>query len=134
MQPPTIPEVGHKIQLFGGANERTTNELLTKGEANMAAELKEGLNVRKYCKHGPFDRTERRLSGKREKHEELKPCPFCGSRASIHRITIGRVGDEYHIFKPACISKTCVCKTTGLYFESIEAAVSAWNNRSLIPE
>ncbi|MCI5217740.1 MAG: hypothetical protein D3914_00750 [Candidatus Electrothrix sp. LOE2] len=26
MQPPTIPEVGHKIQLFGGANERTFNK------------------------------------------------------------------------------------------------------------
>ena len=52
--------------------------------------------------------------------EELKPCPFCGAKATLWRE--GGVDRPYHIL--------CGCGGRVGWFETREEAIEAWNRRT----
>lgn len=58
--------------------------------------------------------------------EELKPCPFCGGKAKIHRST-----DELHPNRwyPGCADRHCLGRNKGKYFPNELQAIKAWNTR-----
>lgn len=56
-----------------------------------------------------------------EYKEELKPCPFCGSSASLHS------GTEDH--EIVCSNPDCDAAFIARSFSSIEEAIAAWNRR-----
>lgn len=53
---------------------------------------------------------------------ELKPCPFCGSRATVSYNT-------YFGFIPWCTMPLCILNELCAGHETEEAAVAAWNRR-----
>ena len=57
--------------------------------------------------------------------EELKPCPFCGSK----RIAPEIFNDDDDVTVEYAIS--CLnCKAQSSYFTSFEDAINAWNTRA----
>lgn len=56
-----------------------------------------------------------------EYKEELKPCPFCGSEASINS------GTEDHYV--VCRNDDCAAALIARSFASAEEAIAAWNRR-----
>ena len=54
---------------------------------------------------------------------KLKPCPFCGDRAAIHKKNDDEVGFCYFVF---CTK--CCCETQ--YSRTEEEAISDWNRRA----
>ena len=57
-----------------------------------------------------------------EYKEELMPCPFCGSEASINS------GTEDHYV--VCRNDDCAAALIARSFSSIEEAIAAWNRRA----
>ncbi len=55
------------------------------------------------------------------KREDLKPCPFCGSRAIMHI-------DSGYLYYIECINLACVARDTRWFKSEIEA-IEAWNKR-----
>jgi Lar family restriction alleviation protein len=56
-----------------------------------------------------------------EYEDELKPCPFCGSEASINS------GTEDHYV--VCRNDDCAAALIARSFSSAEEAIAAWNRR-----
>lgn len=57
---------------------------------------------------------------------ELKPCPFCGSKASIVHDKPFRGNEPTYHPVVACTN----CKAAMGYFRDNQEAVNAWNHRS----
>ncbi len=61
---------------------------------------------------------------------ELKPCPFCGGKASIEQIP----STTWDRFVPHCNSHKCIAFYIGYVDEGIydtkTKAINAWNRRS----
>lgn len=56
---------------------------------------------------------------------ELKPCPFCGGKAELHRTNHVPAGYDY---TPRCKNASCCGRLTKKY-SSIETAIYFWNRR-----
>lgn len=58
---------------------------------------------------------------------DLKPCPFCGGKA-----TIGKALPDWHkLFKVRCADDNCIGSTIGnTMYLNAQAAADAWNRRS----
>ena len=55
-------------------------------------------------------------------NNKLKPCPFCGAEAEVHK----NVFAEGTVYTVECISCSC-----GLdWFDTEEEAIEAWNRRA----
>lgn len=54
--------------------------------------------------------------------EELKPCPFCGSKAEFDPLSLG--------VSVYCPNEECPTTPETGYCDTQEAAVAAWNRRS----
>lgn len=54
--------------------------------------------------------------------EDLKPCPFCGSEASVHSGT-----EDHYVL---CRNDDCVAALVARSFSSREEAIAAWNKRA----
>lgn len=61
--------------------------------------------------------------------EELKPCPFCGSKAILRKVATGRnrSGYEYYI---RCGNIHCPVYVHTLNRNTEDEAVEAWNMRA----
>lgn len=69
--------------------------------------------------------------------DKLKPCPFCGGEATVYDYeaeydiydpdTLGYVDTEHHTKYGVCCN---TCKAMMPEFNSEEAAIISWNNRS----
>lgn len=55
--------------------------------------------------------------------DKLKPCPFCGSSAELHKI-----GCEYYVDCNLDFGN-CPCIPHSWHFETPEEAAEAWNTR-----
>lgn len=58
--------------------------------------------------------------------ENLKPCPFCGSKAFVAEI-IG-INTLYAVFCPA--DEDYCIKPSTKYYKTREEAINAWNRRA----
>ena len=64
---------------------------------------------------------------------KLKPCPFCGGKASVfkaYRVVYGinlGLGTAYTV---ACETERCVLEGGGGLFDSEYSAIKAWNRRA----
>lgn len=60
--------------------------------------------------------------------DELKPCPFCGGKASINFDSEAIVDSQGRHWAYNVVCDKC-CATSGLAY-SIEMAIEAWNKRA----
>ena len=60
-------------------------------------------------------------SGKEQTMSELKPCPFCGSKAEVY--------EECEMVKIRCSSYMCQASVNG-WHDEVEDAIEAWNRRA----
>lgn len=61
--------------------------------------------------------------------EELKPCPFCGSKAILRKVATGRnrSGYEYYV---RCYNLNCTVYVHTFYRDTEDEAVENWNRRA----
>ena len=57
---------------------------------------------------------------------DLKPCPFCGGRASVRRIP-GKIYDLYNVY---CMNEDCFIEPSTHHYYCKEEAIEAWNRRA----
>ena len=62
--------------------------------------------------------------------QELKACPFCGSKAEI--LELARTDKEKQVVKVYCTNVACICSQPAIGFVDQEEAVKAWNTRSTV--
>ena len=55
---------------------------------------------------------------------ELKPCPFCGARAYVHRKILRASVTIWYV----CLCEECPCQTWGS--DNMQEAIEAWNRRA----
>ena len=58
---------------------------------------------------------------------KLKPCPFCGGKAIIAKITYGEVNTFYSV---TCDNWRCAVATVVPNYSDKEEAIEAWNRRA----
>lgn len=56
------------------------------------------------------------------KETELKLCPFCGDKVTIHYGADG--------YTPYCRNDKCIAYYLEIWFDTYEEAVEAWNRRA----
>ena len=63
----------------------------------------------------------------------LKPCPFCGSHATLFRRGDRRPAwrDSLNNWTPRCGNRKCIGYTIRLYFDTKQKAIDAWNRRAI---
>ena len=58
---------------------------------------------------------------------ELKPCPFCGGKASVKQVR----GDTQRFYVDCDLSKgSCACIPSTWQYDTAEEAVEGWNRRA----
>ena len=58
---------------------------------------------------------------------ELKPCPFCGGKAELHKVEFSNeLQVNLMVYTVAC----CMCNATTSYYVYADHAVDAWNRRA----
>ena len=57
--------------------------------------------------------------------EKLRPCPFCGGRASTYPWVVGSL--ETNVWQIIC--EKCDTKSREFYSHNLNAAVKRWNER-----
>lgn len=66
--------------------------------------------------------------------EDLKPCPFCGEKATLYpsKSDLGRMGargEQYRRIFPRCGTARCVGNQGWVGFVDKQEAIKAWNTR-----
>lgn len=73
---------------------------------------------------GRYKRGEK-LEVEEMKIDELKPCPFCGGRASARRFD----GKFFDVYKVYCMNEDCYIEPATRPYYSKKEAIEAWNRR-----
>jgi Lar family restriction alleviation protein len=63
--------------------------------------------------------------------DELKPCPFCGSKPSkVRQHIVGGLAVAYYTVECEAGNSKCFIKPKTKFFRSKEEAIEAWNRRA----
>ena len=54
--------------------------------------------------------------------DKLKPCPFCGGAAKIHR-------RQFCLYSVCCVDTRCMGHNLYIMFKTKREAIEAWNRR-----
>lgn len=61
---------------------------------------------------------------------ELKPCPFCGRKATIYiKAARSRFPNSDFRYFPSCVEPSCLGRNLGKSFDTFDNAKEAWNKR-----
>ena len=63
--------------------------------------------------------------------DEIKPCPFCGSKVEMDVIYILSLEGDYEEFVIECKNEGCIQPSTG-YYTNEESCKKMWNRRVVV--